>query len=207
MNIILKTFQKYFETRKFLVAGVVLAGGVSSRMGKDKALLQHKGKSLLQYQFEKVKQVVGEGSVYVSGGYRDYPFIADVIENQGPLGGFYSSLQRLSSYKWILFVPVDMPTLNFNILRDLINSANFDQSYECVHYEGFELPMLLANTPKISELVLKKINHSINNKKSIRSLIEVLNKKMLTPSAKLIPLFLNMNTPVEWESLARGNKN
>ena len=75
---------------------VVLAGGKSSRMGQDKALILFNEKPLLLHIANILQEV--NSKVYISGkkgAYNSflYPQIADVYPEKGPLGGIYSALE------------------------------------------------------------------------------------------------------------------
>lgn len=94
------------------VSGYVLAGGKSSRMGRDKALLELAGKPLVLRAVEKLRQVCAEVSIL---GNREEleayaPLIRDLHEGCGPLGGIEAALAN-STKAWSLFMAVDMPFL------------------------------------------------------------------------------------------------
>jgi len=92
------------------VAGYVLAGGRSSRMGKDKALLQLGGTTLVQHAVRKLKHVADPVSILGSRSELEAfaPLVPDLTENCGPLGGIEAALDNARS-PWVLVMPVDMP--------------------------------------------------------------------------------------------------
>jgi molybdenum cofactor guanylyltransferase len=94
------------------VNGYVLAGGKSSRMGQDKALLELAGKPLVLLAVEKLRRVCAE--VYVLGNRPELevyaPLVRDLHEECGPLGGIEAALLQ-SAKEWNLFMAVDMPFL------------------------------------------------------------------------------------------------
>ena len=97
------------------VAGYVLAGGRSSRMGRDKALLELAGRPLVEHAVAKLRRVCGE--VHILGSRTELavyaPLVADLHEGCGPLGGMEAAMVHSSgsSCDWSLFIPVDMPFL------------------------------------------------------------------------------------------------
>lgn len=101
------------------VSGYVLAGGRSSRMGRDKALLELGGKSLVEHAVAKLRKVCGE--VHILGnkpelaGYA--PLVQDLHEGCGPLGGMEAALNH-SHREWSLFMPVDMPFIPVTFLTE-----------------------------------------------------------------------------------------
>jgi molybdenum cofactor guanylyltransferase len=107
------------------VSGYVLAGGKSSRMGRDKALLELAGKPLVLRAVEKLRLVCAEVSIL---GNREEleayaPLVRDLHEGCGPLGGIEAALAH-STETWNLFMAVDMPLLPVGFLdawvRDVV---------------------------------------------------------------------------------------
>ncbi len=94
------------------IGGYVLAGGKSSRMGYDKALLELAGKPLALHAVVKLRRVCQE--VYILSGNQKLdafaPIIPDIHCDCGPLGGIEAGLKD-SAFDWNLFMPVDMPFL------------------------------------------------------------------------------------------------
>ena len=78
------------------LAMIVLAGGASSRMGKEKSDLKLDGKSFLEIQIQKGSDL-GVGRIYVSG-YRGAhcteEIVMDRIKERGPLGGLEACLNK-----------------------------------------------------------------------------------------------------------------
>jgi molybdopterin-guanine dinucleotide biosynthesis protein A len=94
------------------VGGYVLAGGKSSRMGRDKALLELAGKPLVRHAVKKLRRVCMDVRI-LSGNpeLAEYaPIVPDLHPGCGPLGGMEAALVH-SIFEWNLFLPVDMPFL------------------------------------------------------------------------------------------------
>jgi molybdopterin-guanine dinucleotide biosynthesis protein A len=104
--------------------GFVLAGGRSTRMGSDKALLRYAGRPLIEHAVESLKAVGLEP--YIVGVRPDLATYAPVIEDLhpgcGPLGGIEAALAASDS-EWNLFLPVDLPLLPQVFLRYLIERS------------------------------------------------------------------------------------
>ena len=104
------------------VTGVILAGGASSRMGSNKALLPYRGGRfieaiyrLLAGLFEEVLVVTNTPEQYRFLPCRKVP---DLFPGMGALAGLHAGL-RQSAGPWIFAVACDMPYLNGDLIRRL----------------------------------------------------------------------------------------
>lgn len=103
------------------VLGLVLAGGKSTRLGRDKAVEIVGGRPLLAAVVELVAGAVGD--VAVSGrdpaplGIR-VPWLADAVPGLGPAGGILTALEAYG--RPVLTVSCDLPFLNRRTLADLL---------------------------------------------------------------------------------------
>ena len=95
--------------------GVVLAGGLSSRMGQDKAQLSRNNASMLEFS-KQVLSDSGINHIVVSGDNYDVP---DKVKQNGPVGGILSVLSKHPRAKSLLILPVDLPFMTATTLNDL----------------------------------------------------------------------------------------
>lgn len=106
------------------ISGIVLAGGKSRRMGQDKTRIQlDSGLSLLEQAVLKVAQVTDEVIVVTAGSQVSLPdvcWVSDVYPGAGPLGGIYTGLLACT-WSHALVVACDMPFLNLDLLRYMVN--------------------------------------------------------------------------------------
>jgi molybdopterin-guanine dinucleotide biosynthesis protein A len=103
------------------LAGVVLCGGRSVRMGTDKASTEVGGVTLLDRAVTRLGDVcdpvlVAPGDVAVDGGA--YVTVVDAVRDAGPLAGFVAAL-RASPHRLLAVVAVDLPWLDPVLLRML----------------------------------------------------------------------------------------
>ena len=100
------------------VHGFVLAGGQSSRMGRDKALVPFRGRPMVEIAVEKLRAFCAE--VWISGNREDLADFATVVREEpvaaGPIAGLEAGLQ-VSTQRWAMFLPVDVPRLPAALLR------------------------------------------------------------------------------------------
>jgi molybdenum cofactor guanylyltransferase len=101
----------------------VLAGGASSRMGRDKALLVYRETTLVEHVARAVREaagcvtLIGDPDRY---GDLGHPVYRDIVPGCGPLGGIYTALS-VAPTDWNLVVACDMPGISASALRGLID--------------------------------------------------------------------------------------
>jgi molybdopterin-guanine dinucleotide biosynthesis protein A len=121
------------------VAGVVLAGGRSRRMGGgDKALIDVDGQTLLGRVIERVHPQVVSLVLSVNGNPQRFtrfglPILPDVIEgNAGPLAGILSALEwvrrSLPDIRWMASVAVDTPLVPEDFVARLLSSVSQEEA-------------------------------------------------------------------------------
>ncbi len=110
------------------VAGWVLVGGASSRMGRDKALMEVNGTPLALAVAGAMGRIcrrvslVGDPARYANLGL---PVIPDAMRGLGPLSGIEAALGATDS-DWNLVAACDMPALDELTLRRIVDGAAED---------------------------------------------------------------------------------
>lgn len=183
------------------VLGVILAGGKSSRMGRDKAKLPYKNKRLIDQMLDLLASTSVK-TILVSGEFDGLNCITDIIKEAGPIGAIYSVLQQVDPklYGAILFIPVDMPLLTSNVLEHLITNLG---QHDAVYYAQRPLPTLLRKCPSINDLLTSWFDNDMKGNYSVKKLLNQLDSKQLPIPHELINQFANINTPSEWEQLRK----
>ena len=106
-------------------SAVILAGGESRRMGRDKAWIEVAGESLLSRAVLKARRA-GASEVFISGRRGvDYsglecPVLLDARTGRGPLGGIERALDA-ATHSLLLVLAVDVPGVTAALLRRLIS--------------------------------------------------------------------------------------
>jgi molybdopterin-guanine dinucleotide biosynthesis protein A len=167
------------------IAGVVLAGGRSSRMGKNKAFLEYKGMPLLDYMI-RILEAAGLQDIYVSGDIEGYRCIPDSRPYNGPAHAICDVMKSLQEYDGALFVPIDMPFLTPDMLCVLL-----DQKHGA-YFQDHALPAF--------------IRQPCNNKSasSVRWLLQELDIPAFPLPEEFRPCMGNFNTPEEWREALRA---
>jgi molybdopterin-guanine dinucleotide biosynthesis protein A len=191
------------KTAKYNIPLVIFAGGKSSRMGQDKALLPFGGyDTLAQFQQERLSTLFKK--VYISAKENKFDFEATVIKDRykesSPLVGIASIFETLKVDK-VFILSVDAPFVNKETIDTLIHSNN---RFDAVIAKSKSGAQPLCGVYKRSILPtaqehLKNKNHRLNN----------LLKKVET---QFIPfkddtLFLNLNHPHEYEKALESLEN
>ncbi|MDD2898258.1 MAG: formate dehydrogenase accessory sulfurtransferase FdhD [Desulfuromonadaceae bacterium] len=104
------------------VTGVILAGGESSRMGSNKALLEVNGVRMIETAFRCMSELFDE-VLLVTNSPDIYDFIpcrkvSDIFPGMGPLGGIHAALTNCSTERAFI-IACDMPGLNPQLIREL----------------------------------------------------------------------------------------
>lgn len=119
------------------IAGIILAGGLSRRMGGiDKSLMELEGQSLISYCVDRLRPQVETLAINANGDLSRFaklglPVIADKIEGHaGPLAGVHAGMhwaKELGDYSHILTAAADTPFFPVNLSKALAASLPVDQ--------------------------------------------------------------------------------
>ncbi|MBI4790227.1 MAG: molybdenum cofactor guanylyltransferase [Chloroflexi bacterium] len=109
------------------VSAVILAGGKSRRMGRDKSFIEFEGRPLIARVIERVSALSDDVIVVTNDAPAYEPFgtrlVADVYPGKGSLGGVYSGLLA-ARHDRVFAVACDMPFLNLDLMRYMIALAS-----------------------------------------------------------------------------------
>ena len=179
------------------VYGLVLAGGESRRMGRDKALLSRGGKSQLAHIAALLDDVVDE--VFVStrreqeGDTERARFrqIVDRFEGVGPVAGILSALQEQPQVDWLV-VACDLPNIDVETLRHLLDNRGETQPFTAFKssHDGLPEPLCALYRPGAAAIIEAFVDEGIvcPRKILIRSDTQLLEQ----PNPRALD---NVNTP------------
>ena len=110
------------------VSGIVLAGGMSRRLGRTKAIETVGGERLIQRVLQRLSEVAGETLVVVADPGQAAVFdlpdevraVVDVYPGGGSLGGIFSGLGSIS-HDWGIVAACDMPFVNIDLVRHMLS--------------------------------------------------------------------------------------
>ncbi len=175
-----------------------MCGGFSSRMGADKALLPFHGRTLLEEVANQVRAAAG--SVTLLGPVERYahlgfPAIPDRQSGCGPLSGILAALES-GTADGNLIVACDMPGISAPRLEELLCAAEEadcdcllpcgpggQPEPLCAVYHSRALPHLRS----LFESGVRKVTSALDGLRVVRHEVED------------VRLFVNVNTPLDWE--------
>jgi len=182
------------------IGGIILAGGKSSRMGQNKALMRIGDKTLIEYVYDIINAFTPE--IIISSNTEDYSFlncktIPDIYQNIGPIAGIYSSLKN-SKYHKNIVISCDTPFVSSAIISELIKASN-----------GYDITISKSNNfiePLIgiyNKNILENLEDSISKKKySIQKFIYSSNHKIIDIDKTILEesknSFININNQKEF---------
>jgi len=183
------------------LSAVILAGGASSRMGRDKAWVESAGKPLIQLAVEKVREL-GIQEIFISGradgDYRalHLPVLFDLEPGFGPLGGIERGLRHCSQ-PLLLVLAVDLPHMSVAFLRKLVTQC--DRLTGAVPRLRGELDPLAAVYPKrchaFAFSAITKAQLAAHD--FVTACVREHAVRLFSVSPADTPCFVNCNTPAD----------
>lgn len=146
-------------------AGIVLAGGRSTRMGAPKAALEWHGSTLLRRTVGILARVVDGPVVVVHAPGQELPdlpesvrLVADPVEGRGPLQGIGAGLTAVADRAAVAFVcSTDLPFLHPAFVRRVLAALHEDVDVVLPHARGHRQPLAAAYrtalAPRIAALL------------------------------------------------------
>jgi molybdenum cofactor guanylyltransferase len=185
------------------ITGIVLAGGKSSRFGKDKALAGFSGKTLVEHSIAILQGVCGE--ILISSNnpeqfhFTGLPVIMDIYPQCGPIGGIHSGLIH-ASYEKVLFLGCDMPLISKDLLLFMIQSSKTHQGVIPMN-EGFKQSLCILLEKNSSGVIEDSLKNKVYK---ILDALEGLKINFLETSKESFfyeNLFFNVNTETDLKIL------
>jgi len=190
------------------VTALVLAGGNSTRMGRNKALLKIDNKTLIEIVVEKLQDLFDE-IIVVTNNPENYPmlknvrFEKDCIDTpvKNSLVGIYTGLLK-SSNDYVFVVACDMPLLNMDLIQHMLNELG-NEDILVPFLEGHYEPLhAIYNKTCLSFIkdMLDVGNYKIINLYDYVNTVKV-NEKEIRIIDPQLRSFMNINTKYMFNSL------
>jgi molybdopterin-guanine dinucleotide biosynthesis protein A len=193
------------------VGGIILAGGLSSRMGQDKALLKFNNETLIERTVNKLRSFAAE-IVIASNRTAKYNLpgtfeVADKYVGMGPLGGMHAGLTAIKSHHAFI-VSCDMPFFTPELADSLFARA---VGYDIVVPEIRQKwePLCAIYSKNCIEPIENCLRSSISKVYAFYPEVNLLkiNETQLRQVGDLQKMFCNLNTPEDLKKVSRREDN
>jgi molybdenum cofactor guanylyltransferase len=177
------------------LSGFVLAGGKSTRMGQDKALLDWHGQTLLDHMVGLLRSVADP--VHVVGRHP----LPDRLPGLGPLSGIATGLAT-SSTDANLFVAVDLPLLTQDFLKYMHSRIEHSSHPLVVCKIRSEFPLCIGIwRPMLPEIKRRLSGGNLSVRAMLETLYtEVISEVQLNELGFDVSMFRNINTEDDYRS-------
>jgi molybdenum cofactor guanylyltransferase len=186
--------------------GLVLAGGRSTRMQRDKATLRYQGQNQLDRAMELLKSCVAQAFVSVRSDQRSdplragYPQVVDTQDGLGPIAGIAAAQALKPQVAWLVLA-CDLPYVDAQAIKFLIEhrdparSATAFRSSQGGRHEGLPEPLCAIYEPRSAGALLSYLatGKTCPRKFLIRSDARLLDQ----PDPRALD---NINTPEEYDA-------
>ncbi|WP_456438181.1 NTP transferase domain-containing protein [Psychroserpens sp.] len=179
------------------VQGVVLAGGKSSRMGKDKTILNYHGKSQIEHTVSILEDnlLTTFVSVATNQQLENFETIQDKFVNLGSFGAICSAFQHDPNKAWLVLA-TDVPFVDDKLIKLLLKHRNPQKIATAIKGKSkqFVEPLIAIYEPKAYPVLLSYLaqGYSCPRKVLINSDVEIIEVDD--------DLIRNINTPKEFQN-------
>ncbi len=200
------------------IEAYILIGGRSIRLGRDKAFVEIDGKTLALRALDTVRASgIASKTTFVAGNETqfaiealtlDAPFIFDMVEGRGPLGGLHAALSYAKT-EWIFLLACDYPFVSPDLLRFLAGCIS--DAFGAIVPEqpdGRLQPLcgfykVRAARPLVDELI-----QAPRLPPPMQEIVELLTPRIVKPSeyshlAGFGHFFFNLNTPEDTDEIKK----
>ena len=199
------------ETKIAGVTAAILAGGASSRMGTNKALLMVDGAAIIKRTYQILARLFRE-VIIVTNTPEEYAFlpcrkVPDIFPGVGSIAGLHSALAHSSDERTFV-TACDMPFVETATIRYLceLQQSGFDAVIP--FSSGGQEPLHAVYAAKCTEVFEKAIQ---GNERKILDILARMNTRLVTWEeiqgiSASSRSFLNVNTPEEYGAISEGQQ-
>lgn len=210
------------------VSGIILAGGLSSRMGTDKALLPLGEGNVIQVIASELSKAVDVVNIAVGKGYREefaelgHVQAVDLYPECGPLAGLHAGLTANRGARpsgaggWSLSVPCDTPLVRSELFKALIKYAEQQENSCCQAIvpviEGQTHPLIAMYQDSVIPILEQQLEAGKRRVMDILSQISVryitehelsVNAGLPWTAPRVSEMFANMNQKEDYERIKK----
>jgi molybdopterin-guanine dinucleotide biosynthesis protein A len=181
------------------VYGILLAGGKSSRMGTNKALLPVQGIPLIE-RIVKTMRFYCREIIVVTDDVSTFPFlsnvkfVSDIYPGKGPLAGIHAGLSAIPEGSYGFIMACDMPVISDSLFKQMLKQIPGPDAVICPGQ-----PFHAFYHQRMTSIVEKYIQENHLRMDSFLDRIQT-----LTIDPVETYCFINLNTPEEYERYLRS---
>jgi len=188
------------------VTGVILAGGKSSRMGMDKALLQIGSYLTIEHIAAVLRSVTDELLIITDQPKKYASFgdltASDLMPGNGPLGGIHTALTK-SAHQLALVTACDLPFISAPLCRLLVSAVAPGFDVTAPLYRGRVEPLCAVYNKSALTVIEKRLSLGLNKTVLLFDELKaryVEEADMVQAGICLKKAFFNLNTPSDLET-------
>lgn len=167
-------------------------------MGRDKALLDWRGRPLIEHQLATLT-AAGVTRTCVSGQRPTYRGVVDPLEQAGPVAGIAGVAKATEGDADLLIVPVDMPLLGPKLLTWLRTQR---PQARCLGFVDHVLPMRLRLDQTCRAALTRLMTTDEPRRRSLRVLQHAVGMQHIALDADETAQLTDCNTPTEWNKVS-----
>ena len=211
INCVISISNGKIRSMELEIGCVILAGGKSSRMGQDKALLRYEGKFFIEkiaeeLNFFEEKMIARGNNAELENLVKKdlWKVVPDEYENHGPLGGLHAALKKCKSDAMFV-VTCDMPLISRKLIKKMCyiyEQEDKSDAVIAVTNDGRLHPLCGIYCKNLYACMEKNLLQNNNRMMSILKESKVTYIQLDDLDSKYLR---NINTRVEYQNLIRGN--
>jgi len=186
------------------VTGFITAGGLSSRMGRDKAWLRLGDKALIEHIIDALNPVTSSLSIIANNPEYNrlgLPVFADTNQGIGPMEAIRTALANSTTPR-IVLAGCDMPFVTSELFRFLIELPSNHQAIVPIGPDGIKEPLCAVYSAQTLESVTQLIERG---ERKVSRLFETIPTRFvrfdeIAHLSNAAIFFENINTPEEYRS-------
>ena len=180
------------------IYGLVLAGGRSTRMGRDKSHLMWGGIPLYKRSLQLLDGVCSRSFISCreeqADQFEEADFIIDAHGDAGPLGAILTAMQAQPNFAWLVLA-VDLPKVDSELLTQLVAQRDWSKKGTCFRSRsGLVQPLCGVYEPRCLEALKTQLDQGLL---ALHPLIKAQDFVLIEAESTY---FLNINSMSDWES-------
>lgn len=176
--------------------GLLLAGGESRRMGRDKATIRREGQTQLSHAMQLLGEITERAFVSARADQDDaerrrFQQVVDRYEGLGPIAGILSAMDEYPDVDWLVMA-CDLPNIDAGTLSKLVANRALDKPFTAFisSHDGLPEPLCAVYAAASADILRRFVADGVNCPRKILIRSDTLLLEQPNPRA-----LDNINTP------------